>query len=130
MVFMKRVLIMNPNNSIEPDSFDAHSPSQADDQSSNYTAFDIQIPKFLKDWTDTSWYKDVTASSSKELPNGNSVRVWVYPDDPTEREYEAQSKYLVVLEDEDGHELANKEANTDDECIKAIEELEHKNETL
>lgn len=95
--------------------------------SQKYQYFDIQIPEFLKNWTDTSWYKDVTASSWKDLPNGNNLRVWVASDDPQEREYEGQWKYLITLEDEAGDEIAKIEANSDDQCVKAIEELERKN---
>ncbi|HLO15751.1 MAG TPA: hypothetical protein VK206_13035 [Anaerolineales bacterium] len=127
---MKRDFPMSLNNSNEPGSLDSQSSSQAENQPNNYKDFDIPIPEFLEDWTDTSWYKDVTASSSKDFPNGNNLRVWVYPDDPTEREYEGQLKYLVVLEDEDGNEVAHMGANTDIECIKAIEELEMKNANL
>lgn len=98
--------------------------------SRNYQYFDIPIPDFLADWTDISWYDDITASSWKDLSQGSGLRVWVNTDDLDRRFWNDRLKYLVVLEDRKGEEIARLQADTDAECIKAIEELERKNPTL
>lgn len=62
---------------------------------------EIEIPELLqgKDWIDTSWHNDVTASSTKTVIDPYDVVVWVWDDDVNEREYDGQDKYQVTIYD-------------------------------
>jgi hypothetical protein len=54
----------------------------------------------------------------------------VYPGDPETRFWRGQLKYVAILESPDGDGLAELQANTDAECIKVIDEMEHRNAML
>lgn len=62
----------------------------------------IAIPAFLQGegWEDTSWGNDTTASStwtSPEWAKQYELRVWVYADDPKERENPDDKKFCVSV---------------------------------
>lgn len=83
----------------------------------------IKIPDFLKDWADTSWGNDVTASSEFSLLGNCSLVVWVNPDEVELREMWEDYKYIVILQDENRDEIQGRPTKTEEEAREAIREL-------
>ncbi len=93
----------------------------------NYKQFPtIEIPAFLQapEWMDASWGNDVTARSMRVLPADSNFEllVWVHPEKIEDRESPDYPRYAVVVyESVTGDELDSADANTESECVNAID---------
>jgi hypothetical protein len=89
---------------------------------------DIRVPKFLNSpaWLDESWGNDVTAHVRLDEYNEINFElwIWVHPENKEERESPEYTRFVVsVYEHDTGNELESIEAETESECMKAIEEM-------
>lgn len=89
---------------------------------------DIAIPAALQgpDWMDLSWHNDACALSESKagLPPGLVMQVWVDYDDPEKREMGGKKFCVLVIHEDTGYAVDNKEegetAETEDELLTLI----------
>jgi len=92
-----------------------------------YKEHRVKIPLFLQGdaWEDTFWHNDVTASSTRveKIKSGLELVVFVHPARRSAREIPSYPRYNIMLYNAVGDAMEMRDANTADECLKAIAEL-------